>query len=485
MCTTLYCQLLDNVYHTILGIAVTRHIRAVIPLVKVVINSTNQNKALKGQQRCRHSFLRGGKMEGDTLSFEDEESTSTVPAGESPSRPPDTEVPLSEEMNRVPRGRTSPDAEERTEHRARTVILREMVSLDNTSVDNSIKKLSWGRARGQEEMKNQDPFGETGRMLINARDQGRVKRLQRIKQSHLPWMDHYRPYMRGLESEQTPGYRLFDSKSFICHELMDEESRDLHFIELFFKWRYFSSKKVVSEQPSPMSLADSWAKFAIRYNQNPDAFLGDLAIERAKYFRFLNGMKIELHELCMDANILCAVKKVQKCPMCYSSARKLPEVLRYPNSDNADKIPAEIQMKIRILDAEWEGDQKREEDAKKSTARSINEQLEHLDLQRQILTLKQKDVDTEIRFREIETRLDGHDVDVSDMRSLVNRAISDVNDIDGALRGDVHLPHGASLIGMVMMNVRDVERMHQSLEDSQHKISSLMERVFTLETLRK
>ncbi|TMW66632.1 hypothetical protein Poli38472_014608 [Pythium oligandrum] len=196
-------------------------------------------------------------------------------------------------------------------------------------------------------------------------------------------------------------------------------------------------------------------------------------------------MKIELHELCVNADILCAVKKEQKCPMCYSSARKLPEVLRYPNSDNADKIPAEIQMKIRILDAEWETVQKREEDAKKSTARFIDEQLERLDLQRQILTFKQKDVDTEMRFRGIEDRLDGHDVDVSDMRGLIQRAVSDVHDLDSAIRGDVHLSHGASLVGMVMMNVRDVESMHKSLQDAQHKISSLLERVYTLETLRK
>lgn len=424
-------------------------------------------------------------MEGDTLSFEDEESTSTVPAGESLSRPPDTEIPLSEEMNRTPRGRESPDAEEHAEHRARTMLLREMVSLDNTSADIAIKRLSWGRARGQEEMKSQDPLSEVGRKLIKSREQGRVQRLCRIKRSHLPWMDHYRPYMRGLESPQTPGYRLFDCSHFPHTVNMDEESRDFYFIELFFQWRYFRSQKVVTEQPPPDTLADAWAKFAIRYNRNPDEFLNDLHVERKKYYRFLNGMKIDLHESCVKADIMCAVKKEQKCPMCYLSARKLPEALRYPNSDNADKVPADIQMKIRILDGEWDAVQKREEDAKKSTARSINEQLGHLDLQRQILTIKQKDVDTEMRFRSIDERLDSHDVDVSDMRGLIARTVSDVHDLDGAIRGDMQLPHGASLVGILAMNVRAVEAMQDSLKAAQAQILTLKDRVITLETLRK
>lgn len=105
--------------------------------------------------------------------------------------------------------------------------------------------------------------------------------------------------------------------------------RHIYYIDLFFRRRMYRSRRTKSTlhasgcmYTSPTALESAWKVFVSKFNDGPAAFRKFLMRDKCEFYKHsLLGVKIEIHELCYNKKIRCAVSAEQKCPMCFSDTR--------------------------------------------------------------------------------------------------------------------------------------------------------------------
>ncbi len=247
----------------------------------------------------------------ETEPFSLNPSELTLVAGESLSCPVSPTMDLDDDASaRRARSRESPDDEEQVAHESRMAIRAQQITGFKIGGVRGAPA-AWGLPRGVEATDDERRafirLGQHARDVEINIESGRADRLKVLKKSHLPWMDHYRPGMRGCPAPNRKPHRLFVVDDFEVYDRpLDTESKEAYLIDMFFQWRFFKAKTAVVDQPDPGALADSWAAFADAYKQDQVRLKESINAEKEKFYRYWTGMKMHLHELCIESGIACA-----------------------------------------------------------------------------------------------------------------------------------------------------------------------------------
>jgi hypothetical protein len=98
--------------------------------------------------------------------------------------------------------------------------------------------------------------------------------------------------------------------------------RQWEVLEVFMQWRYFTRRRLSTCQGRD----DAWGVFVERFRKDPAEFRA--CVERCR-IDFLashkEGLKIAIHNGSIDADLPCAVRRVDACPICPPGAPKLDD----------------------------------------------------------------------------------------------------------------------------------------------------------------
>ncbi|KAF1325782.1 hypothetical protein FI667_g8953, partial [Globisporangium splendens] len=156
-----------------------------------------------------------------------------------------------------------------------------------------------------------------------------------LQRTRRPWLDEYDPRANGYPwtSGTFNGEALIHlyHPAYIYHHLPEERECEMHYIDLFFQNRFFSSKSRPSDSRSPKPMLQAWINFVKEYVTNPLGYTKKIKTEREKFYaNTSDGIAMDIHRLSISAGLNCTVPKMYKCLSCYSDSPR-SEFVEVPN----------------------------------------------------------------------------------------------------------------------------------------------------------